>query len=48
MAPGSHVVVAYGDNDEGELISNPDSSIRKRVVGWDDVTAPRASMVQMA
>lgn len=48
MAPGSHVVVAYGYSDEGVLISDPDSSIRKRLIPWADFNAMWSSMDQMA
>ncbi len=48
MAPYSHVVVAYGYNDEGVLISDPDSSVRKRLIRWSDFTAMWQSMDQMA
>jgi len=48
MAPGSHVVVAYGYSDEGVLISDPDSSTRKRVIPWDDFDVMWSSMDQMA
>jgi hypothetical protein len=36
MATKSHVVCAYGYNDEGVLISDPDSSTRKRVIPWNN------------
>jgi uncharacterized protein YraI len=48
MAPGSHVVVAYGYSDEGVLISDPDSSVRKRLIPWDDFMVMWKSMDQMA
>ena len=36
MATKSHVVCAYGYNDESALISDPDSSRRKRVIPWNN------------
>lgn len=46
MATESHVVCAYGYNDEGVLISDPDSSRRKRVIPWDDFMQMWNSMDQ--
>ena len=48
MAPRSHVVVAYGYSDEGVLISDPDSSTRKRLIPWADFNVMWSSMDQMA
>lgn len=48
MSIYSHVVVAYGYSDEGVLISDPDSSVRKRLVPWSDLLAMWSSMDQMA
>jgi uncharacterized protein YgiM (DUF1202 family)/uncharacterized protein YvpB len=46
MATKSHVVCAYGYNDEGVLISDPDSSRRKRVIPWDNFMRMWNSMDQ--
>lgn len=46
MATKSHVVCAYGYNDEGVLISDPDSSRRKRVIPWDNFMRMWNSMEQ--
>lgn len=46
MATKSHVVCAYGYNDEGVLISDPDSSRRKRVIPWSNFTRMWDSMDQ--
>ncbi|MCC6944830.1 MAG: SH3 domain-containing protein [Thermomicrobiales bacterium] len=48
MATQSHVVCGYGYNDEGVLISDPDSSRRKRVIGWNNFMRMWNSMAQMA
>lgn len=46
MATKSHVVCAYGYNDEGVLISDPDSSNRKRVLPWNNFMRMWNSMAQ--
>lgn len=46
MATKSHVVCAYGYNDEGVLISDPDSSRRKRVIPWNNFMRMWDSMDQ--
>ncbi len=46
MATKSHVVCAYGYNDEGVLISDPDSSRRKRVIPWSNFMRMWDSMDQ--
>lgn len=46
MATKSHVVCAYGYNDEGVLISDPDSSSRKRVIPWNNFMRMWNSMEQ--
>ncbi len=46
MATESHVVCAYGYNDEGVLISDPDSSRRKRVIPWNNFMRMWNSMDQ--
>jgi ABC-type bacteriocin/lantibiotic exporter with double-glycine peptidase domain len=48
MATQSHVVCGYGYNDEGVLISDPDSSRRKRVIPWDSFMRMWDSMDQYA
>jgi uncharacterized protein YgiM (DUF1202 family)/uncharacterized protein YvpB len=46
MATKSHVVCAYGYNDDGVLISDPDSSRRKRVIPWSNFMRMWDSMDQ--
>ena len=46
MATKSHVVCAYGYNDEGVLICDPDSSRRKRVIPWNNFMRMWDSMDQ--
>jgi uncharacterized protein YvpB len=46
MATQSHVVCGYGYNDEGVLISDPDSSHRKRVIPWTNFMRMWDSMDQ--
>lgn len=48
MATQSHVVCGYGYNDEGVLISDPDSSRRKRVIPWANFMRMWDSMDQMS
>ena len=48
MATQSHVVCGYGYNDEGVLISDPDSSRRKRVIPWTNFMRMWDSMDQYA
>lgn len=48
MATESHVVCGYGYNDEGVLISDPDSRNRKRVIPWNNFMRMWDSMDQMA
>ncbi len=48
MATQSHVVCGYGYNDEGVLISDPDSVRRKRVIAWSNFMRMWDSMNQMA
>lgn len=48
MATESHVVCGYGYNDEGVLISDPDSRRRKRVIPWSNFMQMWNSMDQMA
>jgi uncharacterized protein YgiM (DUF1202 family) len=48
MSRYSHVVVGYGYNPEGVLISDPDSSNRKRQITWSSFDAQWGSMDYMA